>query len=60
LFFSLDLKDKRMNVVPITKSERYKITKDVAQCILISWASLVNRNNSAFYLIRRVEIAMDL
>lgn len=38
----------------------YTITKGVAQCILISWASLVNRNNSAFYLIRRVAIAMDL
>lgn len=38
----------------------YKITKGVAQCILISWASLLNRNNGAFYLIRSVAITMDL
>jgi len=38
----------------------YKITKGVAQCILISWTSLLNRNNGAFYLIISVAIAMGL
>lgn len=38
----------------------YKITKGVEQCILINWASPLNRNNGAFYLIRTVAIAMDL